>query len=58
MSDPTPVTETENRPFISDATIAEVERVSEGYTEFREGACPFTHAHTRRWCGYAECRES
>jgi hypothetical protein len=20
--------------------------------------CPYTHAHTRSWCGYQECRES
>lgn len=20
--------------------------------------CPYTHAHTRGWCGYPECRES
>lgn len=20
--------------------------------------CPYTHAHTRHWCGYIECRES
>lgn len=19
--------------------------------------CPYTHAHTRHWCGYSECRE-
>jgi ribosome modulation factor len=22
------------------------------------GECPFTHAHTRHWCGYAGCRDS
>ncbi len=20
--------------------------------------CPYTHAHTRHWCGYATCRDS
>jgi hypothetical protein len=20
--------------------------------------CPFTHSHTREWCGYPDCRES
>jgi hypothetical protein len=23
-----------------------------------EHSCPFTHAHTRHWCGYPFCRES
>ena len=22
------------------------------------GKCPYTHSHTREWCGYAGCRES
>jgi hypothetical protein len=21
------------------------------------GNCPYTHSHTREWCGYAGCRE-
>jgi hypothetical protein len=20
--------------------------------------CPYTHSHTRNWCGYSECRKS
>jgi hypothetical protein len=23
-----------------------------------ESECPYTHSHTREWCGYKECRES
>lgn len=23
-----------------------------------ESECPYTHAHTRHWCGYPTCRES
>lgn len=23
-----------------------------------EESCPYTHAHTRHWCGYDTCRES
>lgn len=26
--------------------------------EFEVQACPYTHAHTRHWCGYDGCRES
>lgn len=22
------------------------------------GECPYTHAHTRHWCGYSTCRDS
>lgn len=22
------------------------------------GQCPYTHSHTRHWCGYAGCRDS
>lgn len=25
---------------------------------YRTGKCPYTHGHTREWCGYAGCRES
>lgn len=23
-----------------------------------EKTCPYTHAHTRHWCGYEQCRDS
>lgn len=23
-----------------------------------ENPCPYTHAHTRHWCGYEQCRDS
>lgn len=25
---------------------------------YQTGTCPYTHAHTKHWCGYAGCRES
>lgn len=28
------------------------------YSGDDEHACPYTHAHTRHWCGYEDCRES
>ena len=44
---------------------------NEGFSDAKEAAkqeeensilpyadCPYTHAHTREWCGYAKCRES
>lgn len=29
----------------------------EGWAHKWNEACPFTHSHTRQWCGYSECRE-
>lgn len=37
---------------------------NEGYSDAVEFVkpekpkCPFTHSHTREWCGYPDCRES
>ncbi|MCA1839948.1 MAG: hypothetical protein LC723_06415 [Actinobacteria bacterium] len=28
------------------------------HRRYAPGVCPFTHSHTREWCGYAGCRES
>lgn len=32
-----------------------LDMVIEKYSE--PNPCPYTHAHTRHWCGYEECRE-
>lgn len=26
--------------------------------QFMGGECPYTHSHTRNWCGYRDCRRS
>lgn len=28
------------------------------WMEDEAAPCPYTHAHTRHWCGYPECRGS
>lgn len=37
---------------------------NEGFSDAKETVksespkCPYTHSHTKEWCGYAGCRES
>lgn len=44
---------------VVDGTHASVARpVIQWPDDETPGPCPFTHSHTRHWCGYVTCRES
>lgn len=44
------------RTYYHHVRVVKVDPFGTAHEVVRE--CPFSHAHTRRWCGYSECRES
>jgi len=47
--------------FYHDAEMAAddlLAQLKQEWTSPPEPECPYTHAHTRNWCGYDTCRES
>lgn len=43
---------------IWDQAYAEGFQDAQGMVKAEKNDCPYTHSHTKEWCGYDGCRES